>query len=61
MVGTDQVLVFGDDVNSFGDDFRTIEGNANVSLNACKDIGLEVNTGKTKYIEVWCKWVCHGS
>ena len=26
--------------------------NADVLLNACKDIGLAVNTGKTKYIEI---------
>ena len=23
-------------------------------LNACKDIGLAVNTGKTKYMEIGC-------
>ena len=32
-------------------DIRTIERNADVLLNACKDIGLPVNTGKTKYME----------
>ena len=26
--------------------------NAEVLLNACKDIGLAVNTGKTKYMEI---------
>ena len=30
----------------------TIERNADVLLNACKDIGLAVNTGKTKYMEI---------
>ena len=35
-----------------GDDIKTIERNADVLLNACKDIDLTVNTGKTKYIEV---------
>jgi hypothetical protein len=39
-----------DDVNLI-DDIRTIERNADVLLNACKDIGLAENTGKTKYIE----------
>ena len=29
-----------DDVNLIGDDIRTIERNADVLLNACKDIGL---------------------
>ena len=35
-----------DDVNVLGDDIRTIE------RNACKDIGVAVNTGKTKYMEI---------
>ena len=30
----------------------TIERNADVLLNACKDNGLAVNTGKTKYMEI---------
>ena len=29
-----------------------MERNADVLLNACKDIGLAVNTGKTKYMEI---------
>jgi hypothetical protein len=41
-----------DDVNLIGDDIRTIERNADVLLNACKDIGLAVNIGKTKYMEI---------
>ena len=35
-----------------GDDIRTIERNADVLLITCKDIGLAVNTGKTKYMEI---------
>ena len=34
------------------DDIRTIERNADVLLNSCKDIRLAVNTGKTKYMEI---------
>ena len=34
-----------------GDDIRTIEINADVLLNACKDISLAVNIGRTKYME----------
>ena len=30
---------------------RCVETNADVLLNACKDVGLVVNTGKTKYLE----------
>ena len=33
-------------------DIRTIERNADVLLNACEDIGLAVNIGKTKYMEI---------
>jgi hypothetical protein len=36
-------LAYEDDVNLIGDDIR-IERNADVLLNACKDIGLAVNT-----------------
>ena len=43
-------LAYADDVNLIGDDARAIERNADVLLNPCKDIGLAVNTGKTKYI-----------
>ena len=50
MNGTHEVLAYADDV--IGDDIRTTERNADVLLNACKDIGLAVNTGKTKYIEI---------
>ena len=52
MNGTHQVLTYADDVNLIGGDIRTIERNAGVLLNACKDIGLALNTGKTKYMEI---------
>ena len=51
MNGTHQVLTYADDVNLIGDDMRTTESNADLLLNACKDIGLAVNTRKTKYME----------
>ena len=46
MNGTYQALAYADDVNLIGD-IRTIE------RNACKDIGLAVNIGKTKYMEIF--------
>ena len=52
MNDTHQVLAYADDVNLIGDDIRTIERNADVLLKACKDIGLAVNTGKSKYMEI---------
>ena len=45
-------FAYADDVNLICGDIRTIERNADVLLNACKDIGLAVNTGKTKYMEI---------
>ena len=33
------------------DDIRAIQRNACALLNSCKDSGLAVNTGKTKYME----------
>jgi len=52
MNGTHLVLVYADKVYLLGDDIRTIERNADVLLHACKDIGLAVNTGNTKYMEI---------
>ena len=43
-LGLDMNGTHQDDVNLIGDDIR-IERNADVLLNACKDIGLAVNTG----------------
>ena len=47
MNGPHQVLAYADDLNLIGDDVRIIERNVVILLNACKDIGLAVNTGKT--------------
>ena len=52
MNDTHQVLAYADYVNLIGDDIRTMERNTEVLLNACKDNGLAVNTGKTKYMEI---------
>ena len=43
-------MVYADDVNLI--DITTIERNADVLLNDCKEIGLAVNTGKTKCVEI---------
>ena len=43
-------LVYADDVNLVGD--IRIQRNADLLLNVCKDIGLAVNTNKTKYMEI---------
>jgi hypothetical protein len=49
---THKGLAYTDAVNLIDDHIRTIETNADVLLNACKDIGLAVNRGKTKYMKV---------
>ena len=38
--------------NLIGNDIRTIGRNTDVLLNACNNIELTVNTGKTKYMEI---------
>ena len=49
---THQVLAYADNVNLIDDDIRTIEINVEVLLNAFKDVGLAVNTGKPKNMEI---------
>jgi hypothetical protein len=48
--GTLQLLVYADDVNLQGDDIETIKENAKTLIDAGKEVGLEVNTEKTKYM-----------
>jgi hypothetical protein len=43
-------LVYADDVNLLGDDIETIKKNAQTLIDASKEVGLEVNTEKTKYM-----------
>ena len=49
---TDILLAYAYSLNLTCYNFRTIERNANVLLNACEDTGLIVNTRKAKYNEV---------
>ena len=49
------VCDYADDQNLIGDDVGIIERDADMLLNAFKDIGLAVNTGKTKYMELGCR------
>ena len=48
--GTHQLLAYVDDVNILGRSAHTVKGNAESLLVATKEIGLEVNTDKTKYM-----------
>jgi hypothetical protein len=45
--GTHQLLVYADDMNLLGD---TIKRNTQTLIDASKEVGLEVNTEKTKYM-----------
>ncbi|KAJ4427246.1 hypothetical protein ANN_24864 [Periplaneta americana] len=48
--GLHQLLVYADDVNMLGQNPQKIRENTGILLEACKEIGLEVNPEKTKYI-----------
>ena len=50
LYGTRQLLAYADDVNILGGSAHTVKENAEVLLVATKEIGLEVNADKTKYI-----------
>jgi hypothetical protein len=44
------VLVYADDVNLVGDNIDTVKKNTHTLIDASKEVGLEVNTDKTKYM-----------
>jgi hypothetical protein len=48
--GTHQLLVYADDVNILGGSVHTVQGNAEALVAASKEIGLEVNCDKTRYV-----------
>ena len=48
--GKHQLLVYADDVNMLGENLQTIRENAEIFIKASKDIVLEVNSEKTKYM-----------
>jgi hypothetical protein len=43
-------LAFADDVNLLGDIIDTIEKNTETLIDASKEVGLEINVEKTKYM-----------
>jgi hypothetical protein len=48
--GTHQLLVYADDVNILGESVHTVKKDTQSLLVCSKEIGLEVNAGKTKYM-----------
>ena len=48
--GTLQLLVSADDVNILGGSVHTVKKNAEALVVASKEIGIEVNVDKTKYM-----------
>ena len=48
--GTHQLLAYADDVNILGGSIHTLKENAEALIAVTREIGLEVNADKTKYM-----------
>jgi hypothetical protein len=48
--GTHQLLAYADDVNLLGDNIDIIKKNTETLIDASKEVGLEINVEKTKYM-----------
>jgi hypothetical protein len=52
--GTYQLLLYADDVNLLGYNIGTIEKNTKTLIDASKEVGLEVDAEKSKYMLMYC-------
>jgi sorting nexin-29 len=50
--GTHQLVAYADDVNLLGDKIDTIKENTETLIDASKEVGLNINVGKTKYMSL---------
>ena len=48
--GTHKLLAYADDVNILGGSIHTLKENAEALVAATREIGLEINADKTKYM-----------
>jgi hypothetical protein len=49
-MGHHQLLVYAGDVNLLGDNIDTIKKNTKTLIDVSKEVGLEINVEKTKYM-----------
>jgi hypothetical protein len=52
--GTHQLLAYADDVNLLGDNIDTVKKNTETLIDAIKEVDLEINAEKTKYMLLSC-------
>jgi biotin operon repressor len=52
--GTDELQVYADGVNLLGDNIDSIRKNTETVIDAIKEVGIEVNAKKTKYMLLSC-------
>jgi hypothetical protein len=48
--GTHQLLAYADDISLLGDTIFTVNKNTAMLIDASKEVGLEINVEKTKYM-----------